>query len=102
MVDDIEFEDPSFDYVRDRDFIDDYANRAPTEINDSVQVLRDFIDRWASAAQDAGLEPNKTPLPDQLDEIKAALHLPLTGSALAELQRALQTVDAWHSNECYG
>ena len=39
------------------------------------RTLRDFLDRFASTAQAVGLKPNKTPLPDQVDQIQAVLHL---------------------------
>ena len=83
-----------FSYLRDRDFLDGYTDRAPADTRDSVRLLRDLLDRYASAAQAAGVAPENDPLPDQADKIKAALHLPLSGSELSDLQRALQTLNA--------
>jgi hypothetical protein len=87
-----------FDYVGDRDFIDGYADRAPDEIADSVQRLRDILDKFASAAEKAGLKPNDVPLPDQADEIMSALSY--SDDEQADNARALQTADAWVTNGC--
>lgn len=87
-----------FDYVRDRDFLDSYADRAPDEIGDSVQRLRDILDRFASAAEKAGLKPNDAPLPDQADEVMSALSY--SDDEQAANGRAFQAVDAWATNGC--
>jgi len=92
-------DDTSFDYVRDRDFIDGYADRAPDEIADSVQRLRDIFDTFASAAENAGLQPGDVPLPDQADEIMDALST-YSEDEQADNARAVQTVDAWVTNGC--
>jgi hypothetical protein len=95
---DLALADSGFDYVRDRDFIDGYADHAPDEITDSVNRLRDLLDTFASAAEKAGLKPNDTPLPDQADEVMGALDY--SEDDQAENARALQTVDAWVMNGC--
>ena len=87
-----------FDYVGDRDFIDGYADRAPDELADSVQRFRDILDKFASAAEKAGLKPNNVPLPDQADEIMSALSY--SNDDQAANARALQTIDAWAMNGC--
>jgi hypothetical protein len=87
-----------FDYVGDRDFIDGYADRAPDEIADSVRRLREIFDRFASAAEKAGLQPNDVPLPDQADEIMNALTY--SADEQADNARAVETVDAWVTNGC--
>lgn len=92
------FADTGFDYVRDRDFIDGYADRAPDEIADSVRRLRDIFDKFASAAEKAGLQPGDVPLPDQADEVKNALTY--SEDEQADNARAVQTVDAWVTNGC--
>ena len=92
------FNDTSFDYVQARDFIDGYADRAPDEIADSVQRLRDIFDTFASAAEKAGLKPNDVPLPDQADEVMSALTY--SEDEQADNGRAFQTVDAWVTNGC--
>ena len=98
IPDDLALAGTGFDYVRDRDFLDSYADRAPDEIADSVQRLRDILDKFASAAEKAGLKPNDVPLPDQADEIMSAL------SSFEDDQaangRAYQAVDAWAMNGC--
>jgi hypothetical protein len=98
IPDDLALASTGFDYVRDRDFLDGYADRAPDEIGDSVQRLRDILDKFASAAEKAGLKPNAVPLPDQADEIMSAL------SSFEDEQaangRAYQAVEAWAMNGC--
>lgn len=90
--------DSAPEYIRDRDFLDSYAGRAPAAIADSVDQLRDFFDEFASAAQAAGLEPGATPLPDQADKIRDELQL--SSDDQADNARALATIDAWTTNEC--
>ena len=92
------FNDTSFDYVQARDFIDGYADRAPDEIADPVQRLRDIFDTFASAAENAGLQPGDVPLPDQADEVMSALTY--SEDEQADNARAVQTVDAWVTNGC--
>jgi hypothetical protein len=53
------------------------------------------VDRFAAVFKDAGVAPNKTPLPDQQTEI--AKHLP---SASADDTKAFQTVATWTENDC--
>jgi hypothetical protein len=64
-------------------------------LRDSVKKVRDFVDDFASAAKDVGLEPNDAPTPDQADKLKSKLHLPDKG-----LTRALQTLAVWTGNLC--
>ena len=98
IPDDLVTAGTGFDYVRDRDFLDSYADRAPDEIGDSVQRLRDILDRFASAAEKAGLKPNDVPLPDQADEVMSALSY--SDDEQAANGRAFQAVDAWATNGC--
>ena len=98
IPDDLALAGTGFDYVRDRDFLDGYADRAPDEIGDSVRRLRDILDRFASAAEKAGLKPNDVPLPDQADEIMSALSY--SDDDQAANGRAYQTIDAWAMNGC--
>jgi len=86
------------DYLRARDFLDDYADRAPEEIRDSVQTLRDFLDDFASAAEEAGLEPGEAPLPDQVDQLTAAVDL--SSDEQEAIARSFQTITTWSDNEC--
>lgn len=92
-------DDTSFDYVRDRDFIDGYADHAPDEIADSVRRLRDIFDTFASAAEKAGLRPGDVALPDQADEIMNALST-YSEDEQNDNARAVQTIDAWVTNGC--
>jgi hypothetical protein len=87
-----------FDFARDRAFIDGYAGRAPSDVSDSVDRLKDILDRFADAAEQAGLKPGDTPLPDQADKIKDAFHY--SSDDQAANARAVQTVDAWVTNGC--
>jgi hypothetical protein len=98
VTSDLALADTGFEYVRDRDFIDGYADRAPDEITDSVERIRGLLDRFASAAEKAGLEPGDMALPDQADEIKGALDY--SDDEQADNGRALQTVDTWVTNGC--
>jgi hypothetical protein len=87
-----------FQYLRDRDFMDGYADRAPSEISDSVKRLRDVLDKFASVAQKVGLQPGKDPLPDQIDEFKDSFHF--SSDDQQGNARAVQTIDTWVSNGC--
>lgn len=87
-----------FDYVRDRDFMDGYRGRAPDAIADSVKRLSDVVDKFASVAQEIGLEPNNDPLPDQLDQLKDKFHY--SDDDQAANARAVQTIDTWVTNGC--
>jgi hypothetical protein len=86
------------DYLSARDFLDDYADRAPEEIRDSVRTLRDFLDEFASAAEAVGLEPGEAPLPDQVDQMTAALDL--SSDEQEAIARSYETVTTWSGNEC--
>lgn len=86
------------DYLRDRDFLDSYSSRAPAEVADSVDQLRDFFDKFADAAQAAGIKPGAVPLPDQADKLNAALHF--SSDEQSATARALTTLDAWTTNGC--
>jgi hypothetical protein len=98
LTTDLALADAGFDYGRDREFVDDYAERAPDEISDSVDRLRDIIDRFASAAKKAGLEPNDMPNPDQADAVKDALDY--SGDDQEANGRAFQAINAWVTNGC--
>ena len=71
--------------------------------NDVVSTDRLIEALWgerapASAAQDAGLAPNKDPLPDQVDKIRNAFDY--SSGDQAANGRAVQTVDTWVTNGC--
>jgi hypothetical protein len=95
---DLAMADAGFDYARDREFIDDYADRAPDEISDSVKRLRDILDKFASAAEKAGLKPNKAPLPDQAEKVKDEMDY--SDGEQTDNGRALDTVNTWVMNGC--
>lgn len=63
-----------FDYVADKNFIDGYAGRAPGGIAQSVQRIRDLVDRIAKAEQDAGVSAQQDPSEAQLQKIKDEVH----------------------------
>jgi hypothetical protein len=86
-----------FDYVEDAADMGNFADtvQVPDAYGDSVKKVRDFVDDFASAAKDVGLEPNDAPTPDQADKLKSKLHLPDKG-----LTRALQTLAVWTGNLC--
>ena len=67
-------------------------------MSDSVNRLKDILDRFADAAEKAGLKPGDTPLPDQADEMKDAFHY--SSDDQAANARAVQTIDAWVTNGC--
>jgi hypothetical protein len=101
VVSDLQLADATgwgFEYDKHRDFLDAYADRAPDEVADSVDRLRDIVGRYADAAQDAGLKPGDDPLPDQLDDLRDAFDYSEVDQAANA--RAVQTVDTWGSNGC--
>jgi hypothetical protein len=63
-----------------------------------VQRLRDILDKFASAAEDAGVKPGDVPLPDQAEEIKDAFDF--SEDDQAANGKAFQTIDAWVTNGC--
>jgi hypothetical protein len=98
VVDDLLFfeGEPAIDYIRDRDFMDGYADRAPDVVSDAAKRVRDFYDKYAAAAQAAGVAPNKAPLPDQADKIASVV-----GNDNADVGRAVVTLDTWaNTNDC--
>jgi hypothetical protein len=90
--------DGGLDFVRYRDFMDGYAERAPEQVADSVERLRDFLAEYADAAEDVGLKAGDAPLPDQIDAIIDELDV--SEDEQAENARALQTISTWVSNGC--
>lgn len=85
-------------YGPDREFLDDYANRAPDEVSADVSRLRDFLDRYATAAQAAGAESGQFPEQDQLDEIKTELNL--SSGEQDDLRTSIQILLAWMGDGC--
>lgn len=87
--------DGSWDYVNDAKAMDDFADhvQVPDQVAGSVSTFRKEIDLLAAAYQEAGVAPNKTPLPDQLDKINKVV--PASGDT-----RANQTVSTWIDNDC--
>jgi hypothetical protein len=86
------------DYVAHRDFMAGYAERAPEEVADAAEHVRDLLDEFASIAADVGLEPGDSPLPDQIDAFREELDF--SADEQAENARALQTLNTWVSNGC--
>ena len=87
-----------FDYVRDQQFIDGFADRAPDAIAGDARRIRDLADRFASAAKSAGVQLNQDPLPDQADQIRGKLHY--SSGEQADNDRSLQALDTWRGNTC--
>jgi hypothetical protein len=88
------------DYVVDRHFLDGYANRVPGDLRADVLRLRDFLDRYASAAQNVGVEPGAVPTPDQVVAIRVASNL---GSIEQDkLPGSIQALEVWTTNGCSG
>jgi hypothetical protein len=85
-------------YGPDRSFLADYASRAPSDIRADVLRLRDFLDRYATAAQAAGVESGTLGTQDQLDKIKAAMHL--SSAEQDGLRTSIQVIASWTVNGC--
>jgi hypothetical protein len=87
-----------WDYVNDAAAVDNFADHVqlPEAVADSVKTFRSVVDRVATAFKDAGVAPNKKPLPDQQDKISKQL----PSSASADDTRAFQTVATWTENDC--
>lgn len=90
--------DSGFDYLRDRNFLDGYADRAPSAIASDMSRMRDVLDKIASAMQSVGVAPNKDPLPDQADALRSKLQA--SSDEQAANARSLAAVDTWQTNEC--
>jgi hypothetical protein len=88
------------DYVADRDFLSDYASRAPAAMLPDVQRLGRFLDRYASAAQAVAVEPGTVPTPEQVVEIR-------TGAQMGNIEQdqlpgSIQALAIWAENSCTG
>src|SRR5262245_55296293 len=95
---DLALAEAGFDYVRARNFMDSFADRAPDEVADSAERIRDLVDRFASEAEKVGLDPGDMPLPDQAQAMKDALDY--SSDDQAANGKALATLDAWVTNGC--
>jgi len=95
---DLALADTGFDYVRDRDFMNGFADRAPDEVSDSAERVRDLLDTFASEAEKVGLEPGDMALPDQAQAMKDAFDY--SSDDQAENGKAVATLDAWVMNGC--
>jgi hypothetical protein len=86
-----------WDYVNVAAAMDAFADhvQVPAEVADSVKTARAFVDLAASAYEDAGVAPNATPLPDQMDKINES-----ESQVPADTTRALRTLDVWTGNDC--
>lgn len=89
-----------YPYAADGDVLDSYAVRAAAEIRPDVIRLRDFLTRYAAAAQAAGAESRQIPDRGQLDQIKAQLNL--SSAEEADLRTSVQLLVAWTANRCGG
>jgi hypothetical protein len=88
------------DYVADRDFLADYAARAPADMLPDVMRLGRFLDRYASAAQAVAVEPGAVPTPDQVVEIRVAAQM---GSVEQDqLPGSIEALRTWTGSGCSG
>jgi hypothetical protein len=88
------------DYVTDRDFLADYAGRAPEAIRADVELLGRWVAGYATAAQSAGVDPGAVPTLDELTEINTASHLDSREQDL--LPSSIQALALWADRGCSG
>ena len=88
------------DYLVDRDFLNEYAVRAPEDVGAEVVLLSRWVDRYAEAAEAAGVEPGATPTQDEVVEIRLASNL--SSDEQGKLPEAIRILGVWTANGCSG
>jgi hypothetical protein len=78
--------------------MDEFAKKAPREIRDEIETLRDAYGEYAQVIEDSGWDPAKGETPpqsviDALNEASAALESD-------EVRGAQERLDAWFASEC--
>ncbi len=75
---------------------EEFAENAPDEISDDLQVLADAYDEFADILDDAGFEPGETPTAEAIAELQAAI----AAIDQVEVTEAAANVNAWTTANC--
>jgi hypothetical protein len=73
-----------------------FAENAPDEIRDDLQVLADAYDEFVEVLADAGFEPGETPTAEAIQELQDAI----AEIDQAEVTAAAANVNAWTTANC--
>jgi hypothetical protein len=84
------------DYVKDAATVDRLGATVsfPSSVSHSYETWQEAIDKLATGLKEAGVKPNDTPLPSQMDELNSKFQ----GSD--SLNKAGGTISTWVSNGC--
>jgi hypothetical protein len=85
-----------FDYAKARTFFDNFD--PPAKIRDDVGRVRDFVDKLASAEEDAGVKSGDQPVGDQISQIQGKLHI--SDDDRTKNGQAFVSLQAYNSNGC--
>jgi hypothetical protein len=75
---------------------EEFAENAPDEISEDLQVLAEAYDEFADIMDDAGFEPGETPTAEAIAEFQAAI----AAIDQAEVTEAAANVNAWTTANC--
>ncbi len=76
--------------------VEEFADDAPDEIRDDLQVLVDAYDELAAVLDDVDIEPGETPTAEAIQELQAAI----ASIDQAEVTEAAANVNAWTTANC--
>jgi hypothetical protein len=75
---------------------EEFADNAPEEIRDDLQVLLGAYEEFADILDDSGFEPGETPSAEAIAELQAAI----AAIDQAEITEASANVNAWTTANC--
>jgi hypothetical protein len=75
---------------------EEFADEAPDEIRDDLQVLVDAYDEFAEVLDDVDIEPGETPTAEAIQELQAAI----ASIDQAEVAAAAANVNTWTTANC--
>jgi hypothetical protein len=86
------------DTEKTKEFLNEFADKAPDEISDDFEVIADAYSKIADALGDVDVQAGETPDPEAIAKLQAV------ASELdqAELQEANTNITAWVTENCGG
>jgi hypothetical protein len=84
------------DTEKTKEFLDEFADKAPDEISDDFQVIADAYSKIADAIADANVKPGETPDPEALAKLQSVA----TELDQTKLAEANTNITAWVSENC--
>jgi hypothetical protein len=84
------------DTEKTKEFLDEFADKAPDEISDDFQVIADAYSKIADALGDANLQAGETPDPEALAKLQEVA----TSLDQQKLEEANTNITAWVQDNC--